>query len=526
MRALVVGFLIFATVAAWAQLAPQGPEPAYNGQNVSTVSLVANPRHDASPLLAMVTQKAGQPYSQHKIDESVEALKRAGNFPKVDVNVVPDITGLRVSFLLEPVYYLGAVEFPGVGKYFSYTRLLQVANLSDEDPYDSTRIPIAEKALTDFLRRNGYYQSTVHARPAIDDAHELVSVSFVVEVGKKARLGAVSVQGADAAETQRLLHATRSLRARLSGGLLNPGKPYSANHVKEALKLMKRTLTSERRLSARVKEGPPHYDAATNQVDISFTVEVGPVVNVRTVGAKLTVIPFLAGREMRKLIPIFSDGTVDQDLVEEGQRNLTDYFQKKGYYDVKVTTDFQKQAGRIDVVYTIDRGKKLKVGSISFHGNNALTPTELMPQLTVKKSHIWTHGSLSQKLMKQSAENIEALYRDKGYEEVKVTSRTVRHDPKIDVKFDVQEGAQAIVDRVTVTGNKNIVNAELTAPKGFETRAGMPFSPRKMTEDRNRISATYLNRGYLNAEVKVTATRSPGILIASSWHMRSRSISR
>ena len=31
----------------------------------------------------------------------------------------------------------------------------------------------------------------------------------------------------------------------------------------------------------------------------------------------------------------------------------------------------------------------------------------------------------------------------------------------------------------------------------------MPYSPRKLTEDRNRISATYLNHGYLNAEVKV-----------------------
>ena len=510
MRALVVGFLIFATVAAWGQLAPQGPEPAYNGQNVSAVSLVANPRRDPSGLLAIVTQRAGEPYSQRKIDESVEALKRGGNFPKVDVNVVPDITGLRVSFLLEPVYYLGAVEFPGAGKYFSYTRLLQVANLSDEDPYDSSRIPVAEKALTDFLRRNGYYQSTIQARTAIDDPHELVSVSFVVEVGKKARLGTVSVQGADGAETGRLLHATRSLRARLSGGLLKPGKPYSSSHIKQALKLMKRALTSQRRLSASVKEGPSHYDAATNRVDISFTVKIGPVVNVRTVGAKLTVIPFLAGRQMRKLIPIFSEGTVDQDLVEEGQRNLTDYFQKKGYYDVKVTTQFQKQADRIDVVYTIDRGKKLKVGSIVFHGNNALTAGELTPQVTVKKSHIWTHGSLSQKLLKQSAENMESLYRDRGYEEVKVTSRTVRHDPKIDVEFDVQEGSQTIVDNVTVTGNKNIANAELTAPKGFETRAGMPFSPRKMTEDRNRISATYLNRGYLNAEVKVTATRSPG----------------
>jgi outer membrane protein insertion porin family len=510
MRAWVVGFLIFATVAAWGQLAPQQPELAYNGQNVSVVSLVANPRRDPSGLLAIVTQKAGEPYSQRKIDESVEALKRAGNFPKVDVNVVPDITGLRVSFLLEPVYYLGAVQFPGVGRYFSYTRLLQVTNLSDEDPYDSSRIPVAEKALTDFLERNGYFQSTVHARTAIDDSHELVSVSFVVEVGKKSRLGTVSVQGADGAETERLLHATSSLRARLSGGLLKPGKPYSSSHIKQALKLMKRALTSQRRLSASVKEGPSHYDAATNRVDISFTVTIGPVVNVRTVGAKLTVIPFLAGRQMRKLIPIFSEGTVDQDLVEEGQRNLTDYFQKKGYYDVKVTTQFQKQADRIDVVYAIDRGKKLKVGNIVFHGNNALTDGELTPQITVKKSHIWTHGSLSQKLLRQSAENIESLYRDRGYEEVKVTSRTDRHDTKIGVEFDVQEGAQTIVDNVTVTGNKNIANAELTAPKGFETRASMPFSPRKMTEDRNRISATYLNRGYLNAEVKVTATRSQG----------------
>ena len=510
MRGLVFGFFIFATGLASAQLVPQGPQPAYNGQNVSAISLIANPRRDQSPLLAVVTQRAGEPYSQQKIDESAEALRQAGNFPKVDVNVVPDITGLRVSFLLEPAYYLGVVEFPGGGKYFSYTRLLQVADLSDEDPYDSARIPIAERALADFLRRSGYFQATVHAEPAVDDSHQLVNVSFAVEAGKQARLGTVSVQGPDGPETERLLHSTRSLRARLSGGLLKTGKPYSPERIKEATRLMKRTLTGQRRLSASVKENPPHYDAATNRVDVSFTVEVGPVVNVRAVGAKLAVIPFLARREMRKLIPIFSEGTVDQDLVEEGQRNLTDYFQKKGYYDAKVTTEFQKQADRIDVVYTIDRGKKLKVRNILFHGNNALTSDELMPQVTVKKSHIWTHGSLSQKLLKQSAANMESLYRDRGYEEVKIASQTLRHEPKIDVEFDVQEGKQTIVEDVTVTGNQNVANAELTAPQGFETRGGMPFSPRKMTEDRNRISATYLNRGYLNAEVKVSATRSPG----------------
>ncbi|PYX49856.1 MAG: hypothetical protein DMG79_07625, partial [Acidobacteria bacterium] len=130
--------------------------------------------------------------------------------------------------------------------------------------------------------------------------------------------------------------------------------------------------------------------ADTNRVDVSFKVEVGPVVTVRTVGAKLTVIPFLAGRQMKKLIPIYSEGAIDQDLVDEGQRNLTDYFQKKGYYDVKVTANLQRQPDQIQVVYQIDRGRKHKVERIFFHGNYALSQKELMDQVTVKTSHIWT----------------------------------------------------------------------------------------------------------------------------------------
>jgi outer membrane protein assembly factor BamA len=37
----------------------------------------------------------------------------------------------------------------------------------------------------------------------------------------------------------------------------------------------------------------------------------------------------------------------------------------------------------------------------------------------------------------------------------------------------------------------------------------VPFSPRKLANDRNRISATYLDRGYLNADVKATVEREP-----------------
>ncbi len=493
-----------------AQIAPEGPQAAYNGQNVSAVSLIANPHRDLRPLLPFVAQERGTPYNEETIEATAQALKQAGSFPKVEVSVEPEVDGLRVNFLLEPAYYMGMVEFPGAGKYFAYTRLMQVVNLPDEDPYDPSRIPVAETALTDFLHKNGYFQAKVHAEPNIDDDRQLVNVSFVVEMGKQARIGSVKLEGPDNPESARLQHAVRSLRARLSGGLLKPGKPYTPERISAATTLMKKTLTKQRRLAANVHENPPQYNAATNRVDVSFNVKVGPVVTVRTVGARLTAIPFLAGIQRKKLIPIYSEGTIDRDLVEEGQRNLTDYFQKKGFYDAKVTTDFQNQPDQILVVYKIDRGKKHKVDRILFHGNYELSEKELLEQVTVKKSHIWTHGSVSQKLLKQSAKNIEALYRDHGYEEVKVKPTTVDHEPKIDIAFDIEEGVQTLVEDVQVSGNQNVAYAQLTAPKGYQLRAGVPFSPRKLAEDRNRISATYLNRGYLNAEVKTEVRKNPG----------------
>src|SRR5580692_8073319 len=304
MRLSVLGLFLFGASTAFAQIGPQAPQAAYEGQNVSAVSLIANPHRNLQPLISVVTQKADTPYSQEKISASAQALKQAGSFPKVEVRVVPELTGLHVNFLLEPAYYLGIVEFPGIAKYFSYTRLLQVANVSDEDPYDPARIPLAETALLTFLRKNGYFQATVHAEVAIDDAHQLVSVSFGGEAGKQAKISSVSIEGPDTAEAERLIHNLKSLRARLSGGLLKPGKAYGPARISQATALLKRALTKQSRLAASIHEKPPAYDATANRVAVSFQVNVGPLVTVRLKGAKLSAIPFLAGRQIKKLIPI------------------------------------------------------------------------------------------------------------------------------------------------------------------------------------------------------------------------------
>jgi outer membrane protein insertion porin family len=328
-------------------------------------------------------------------------------------------------------------------------------------------------------------------------------------LGPRARIGRIAFAGVDPAEDARLTHSVASLRARFTGALLKRGKPYTPERIKAATSLIRSTLAGQHRLASKVEELPPDYHPETNRVDVTFKTEIGPVVIVRITGAHLSWVPYLAGREMKKEIPIYSEGTIDSDLVEEGRENLADYFQKKGYFEVKVTPDLQKQADKILLVYRIEKGNKHKVQSVTFAGNDSVSEKDLLAQVTVKKAHFLSSGSASQKLLTQSEKNISALYNDRGYEEVKVSSQTSNRERKLGVVFHITEGAQTLVADVQVTGNAQLTPKELVAPVGFELQPGKPFSPRRLVNDRNRMSANYLNRGFLNVEVKATVRRDP-----------------
>ncbi len=507
MRWLAVLLCVWAITSS-AQLTIQGPQSTYNGQNVSEIDLVANPHRDVGPLWSLVAQKTDRPYSQAKVEASIAALQDTHLFQKVQVSIVPEISGLRLNFLLEPAYYIGIIRFPGAER-FSYTRLLQAADFSDQDPFVKDCLSRSEKSLENFLQQNGYFRPSVRSTAEIDDAHQIVNITFSIKTGPQARVGRVSFEGVNPAEDARLSRSVRSLRARFTGGLLKPGKPYTPERIKSATRLIRRTLSKEHHLASKVQEQSPAYRGETNRVDVTFKTEAGPIVIVRTTGARVTWVPFLKGCEMKKLIPIYSEGTIDRDLVQEGQQNLIDYFQKKGYLGAKVTADFRQQPDKVILAYAIDKGKKRKVASISFVGNSQIAEHDLMAQVVVKKGHLLWHGDASQTLLDRSSKNLEAFYNDRGYEQAKVTTQAIDHAPKVDVEFHITEGTQTLVNNVEVTGNKNLVGKVLVAPAGFQLQAGKPFSPRGLNDDRNRIFANYLDRGYLNVEVRATAQRDP-----------------
>jgi outer membrane protein assembly factor BamA len=488
----------------------QGSKVSYEGQHVAAVDLITHPKVSVESLWPLVQQHTEEPYSGAKIAGTISALQGTGRLTKVEVEVKPDPGGLHVTFTLEPALYFGIFEFPGATKSFSYTRLLQVVDIPNRTVYKEDVTSKAAEDLRQFLVSAGYFQAQVHPDPQFDETHMLANVTFHIDPGKRAKLGNVKVQGPEPAEADRLLRATRSLRATATGASLKPGKRYTPKRIDSGIALMKRNLANQHHLASKVRLDHPEYHKDSNRADLVIDARPGPIVKVHITGAKLSSLPFLRDRRMKKLIPIFSEGTVDPDLVEEGRRNLIDFFQSKGYFDAKVTTNLQDQASSVELVYNIDRGSRHKVESVDFRGNQHYDGDILIQQVAVRPHRLFlSHGKFSDKLLRQSVTGITAFYKNLGYEDVKVDTDVVDREPKVYITFQVTEGAQTLVDNLTIEGNSEISSSHLAPKTGLRLRPGQPFSPKALADDRSHIMAAYLDRGFLNSEFNSKVTLLP-----------------
>jgi outer membrane protein assembly factor BamA len=497
--AMAVGFTLLSPKLHSQQVEAASSAVSYEGQKVASVQLAGQPEGTPRRLQALIAQPINAPYSQSKVDETVAALKKAGGVKDVEVQVTSAAEGVQVVFVLKPAYYFGVYTFPKVEKVFSYTRLLQAADYSKQEPFTREKVGEAESSLLDFFHRTGFFMATVEPKMQIDEAHRVVNVEYDINLKRRAKFGDVILTGVSQEQTRRLNSSLRSIKARIKGAYIKPGKTYSLKKLTAATAFLQQQLGSHHFLAGRVKLVSTLYNRETNRTDIKYDVREGPRIDVKLAGAHVW------GRTQKKLIPMYQENTVDADLVNEGVQGLTSYFQAKGFFGAKVQSHIQKDpSGGVTVLYQIDKGPRGKVEAIDFHGNEHFSDKDLKSHVPVTKRmalNPFSHGKYSEQLVRKSVKNIEGLYRGAGYSQVKVTPKVVDKENELQITFQVEEGVRDVVESLQMEGNKALTQQEL-APKGINLEPGKPYSTQLLSKDRNQIMATYLDKGYLNVTFK------------------------
>src|SRR5437016_6199538 len=127
--ALLGVLLCTSLLAGAAHVTPAGPQHtqtlkrtellSYEGQTISSVELAGRPDINPDEFTKLLALHSGDAFSATQIDQSVLALKRTGQFQDIEVNLRPELDGVRVMFVLHPAVYFGVYAFPG-GEQFPY----------------------------------------------------------------------------------------------------------------------------------------------------------------------------------------------------------------------------------------------------------------------------------------------------------------------------------------------------------------------------------------------------------------------
>src|SRR5258708_26159599 len=119
---------------------------------------------------------------------------------------------------------------------------------------------------------------------------------------------------------------------------------------------------------------------------MELEVTEGPLVRIAVTGAKLS------GGELKKLVPVYQEGAVDADLLEEGKRNIRERLERDGYFDAEVeyatsTNEVTLKNGRKGseeaITYRVERGDRHKLLGIEINGNHYFDAEVLRSRLPI-----------------------------------------------------------------------------------------------------------------------------------------------
>ena len=203
------------------------------------------------------------------------------------------------------------------------------------------------------------------------------------------------------------------------------------------------------------------------------------------------------------MLPIYAEGAVDEDLLQEGRRNIRDYFQRQGYFNVEVQVSSHDDStkGLRVISYTVSRGDRFRLAGVGFTGNKYFGKDLLAGRLALQPASFAFSGRFSQSLVRDDAESIRALYLSNGFTDAKVTS-TIDDNYQgkkgnLYVTFQIVEGPQTLVKNLKIEGNHALGQNTLLSVVG--SSPGQPYSIASVSSDRNNILAMYYNEGFPEA---------------------------
>jgi outer membrane protein assembly complex protein YaeT len=428
----------------------------------------------------LIETTAGEPLSMREVRETLSHLTSLNRFEDVQVFQEAAGAGVRLRYLLFPLHPVDRMEFRGIlGLSESEIRRVITERFGAAPP--AGRAQDVAEAISAFYRDRGY--TSVQVAPRIEATHapDRATMAFDIRAGPRAPIGRVEIDEFDGSERP-VAPGDIAVRA---------GDPYDNDAILLELDRYAAALRARGFYEARAVHTSSFEP--DNTAIVRVTVDRGPLVSVAFAGDPLPA----ADRE--RLVPVRTEGSADEDLLEDANFAIEEYLHARGYRDAAVEYARTEREGALTITFKVTRGSRYVVETVTINGNMAVPTAALieLPQMERGEPYVQTAAG-------GGAAAIREAYRARGFTRAAVQTTVTERprdneggpggDRRVDVRFTMTEGPRTLVGSIGFDGNTVFAEGQLLAL--MTTAPNRPYSEVDVASDRDRIDLEYRNRGY------------------------------
>jgi outer membrane protein insertion porin family len=190
--------------------------------------------------------------------------------------------------------------------------------------------------------------------------------------------------------------------------------------------------------------------------------------------------------------------------VQQAINKMVELYKQEGFYNTQVEVDtlYPTIPGRIEIVFKLKEGSKIKITRIEFEGNEHFPEAKLRGAISTKQKSFlkfWRRGGYDdEKFQKDLTEQLPKFYRKNGFVSFQVLGHKMEFKEgsrNVTLRITVDEGRQYYLGKINVSGNAHFPDDAILSRFTFK-EFGV-FNEEKLEESMQQVRELYGDEGYI-----------------------------
>ncbi len=320
---------------------------------------------DEARVRAQMSLRAGEAYSDEKVERDIRSLFATGSIEDVNIRAVDVAGGVNVIVTVVGRGAVGGISFYG-SSVFDDARLRKEIEVKPGDPVDEARLAAAQQKIRELYEKRGYSDVLVTYSSQPDSRDGFTAVIFNIEEGARGVINDIRFEGNTVIKDSKLRKVLKS-KKKTFWRLWGKAGKLNNEALQEDIKAVEYAFQDEGYVYAKVVE-VRREPVGTDRIDLIFVIVEGDKFEVSEVA--LDGVTVFSQDELAPGIVTEAGFPFSGSQVRADEKMIQEYYGSRGYADARVETSILSGGpGQVKILYRVSEGEKSHLRKVNIAGN-------------------------------------------------------------------------------------------------------------------------------------------------------------